>query len=275
MSCVEGTPLPVYGLRGRQITVKREDLSCPFPGPSFSKARGVFEHVANRPESTIGVLDTYHSKGGWAVAWACRELGKTCVDFHPVYKHEPGLRPQQLKCEDFGAILSALPAGRSAVLYHQAKKELAKLSDSYMMPNALKLPESVDQTAAEVVRTFRHRPKFHPDHVVISISSGTIAAGVLKGLYQAKRLPKCIWLHEGYSRSREAVTRYINQMAGGEPILDWFPHVIIDEGYAYKDECYASCPFPSNPHYDLKAWAWLGSNLDSMNGTVLFWNIGD
>ncbi len=53
------------------------------PGPSFSKIRGVVAHIKNRPESVIGVLDTYHSKAGHAVAYVCNHLGRQCVDFWP------------------------------------------------------------------------------------------------------------------------------------------------------------------------------------------------
>jgi hypothetical protein len=68
------------------LWVKREDLSCPPPGPPFSKARGVYARVASRPEGVIAVLDTRHSQAGWAVARACQVLGKECVNFYPEFK---------------------------------------------------------------------------------------------------------------------------------------------------------------------------------------------
>jgi threonine dehydratase len=82
------TPLELYNVQGVPVLVKREDLCAPPPGPSFSKVRGVMAHLLTSPEGVIGVLDTYHSKAGQAVAWACRELGKSCVDFWPYYKAE-------------------------------------------------------------------------------------------------------------------------------------------------------------------------------------------
>ena len=171
---VINTPLehhPDWGL-----WVKREDLSCP-GGPNFSKTRGVFAHIKARPESVIGVLDTAHSQGGWAVAKACRLLNKGCILFYPVRKreHNQPLKPQQLAAKELGADLVRMKAGRSAVLYHGAKKCLKPTA--YMMPNALKLPESVEETALEFART-----KLPPDlqTIVVPASSGTIAAGVLR-----------------------------------------------------------------------------------------------
>lgn len=52
------------------ILVKREDLSCPPPGPSFSKVRGLTSWLKGLraqliPPTCVGVLDTRHSKAGW------------------------------------------------------------------------------------------------------------------------------------------------------------------------------------------------------------------
>ena len=58
---VNNTPVEQYKIDGRTIHVKREDLCCPYPGPSFSKMRGVVAHIENRPEQVIGGLDTFHS----------------------------------------------------------------------------------------------------------------------------------------------------------------------------------------------------------------------
>ncbi|NDC89998.1 MAG: hypothetical protein EB075_14585, partial [Bacteroidetes bacterium] len=111
--------------------------------------------------------------------------------------------------------------------------------------------------------------------VVISISSATIASGVLKGL-QRQRLTPRVWLHKGYDRSTDGIKRYMSKyhVAG----LD-FPIEFIDEGYGYKDQSktgdFRPPPFPCNPYYDLKAWRWLDRvGLNHMDGNVLFWNIG-
>jgi 1-aminocyclopropane-1-carboxylate deaminase/D-cysteine desulfhydrase-like pyridoxal-dependent ACC family enzyme len=279
---VNNTPLETHMLNGVPILVKREDLCCPFPGPSFSKIRGVVAHIKNRTESVIGVLDTYHSKAGWAVAYVCLELGKQCVDFWPRFKADnytggPAPRFQQQQAAELGATLVDLQAGRSAILYHTAKKHLREnYPDSYLMPNALKLPESITENAAEAVRTAPHLPG--SGTLVISISSGTVAAGVLLGFAQARLLDNYnVILHMGYSRSQDATREYIEKAAGltlGDRIK------FIDEGYGYADAApkNAQAPFPCNKFYDLKAYHWL-STLEPEEligrGPVVFWNIGD
>jgi len=276
---INNTPLESYQLNGREILVKREDLCCPNPGPSFSKMRGVVAHMQNRPEKTIGVLDTFHSKAGWAVSYAGENLGKNVVDYWPRYKADgpEGIpRKQQRIAASMGAQLVDFQAGRSAVLFHQARKHLREnYEDSYMMPNALKLPESITENAAEALRTAPELP--HKGTIVISVSSGTVASGVLLGLHQAGALERYqIILHMGYSRSRKSCIDYMEKCSGVSlKGRVW----IVDEKYGYKDAAKGvECPFPCNPYYDLKAWKWLGRPENAIligNDPVVFWNIGD
>lgn len=275
---VYNTPLEVHNLRGVPVIVKREDLCAPLPGPSFSKIRGVVAHIKNRPESVIGVLDTYHSKAGHAVAYVCNHLGRKCVDFWPRYKKDGSAdapRIQQQRARQLGAKLVDLPAGRSAVLYHGARKHLREnFPDSYLMPNALKLPESITENAAEVLRTAPDLPG--QGTLILSISSGTVAAGVLLGFQQAGILDGYdVILHMGYSRSQEATRKYIETAAG----LSLGPRVrFVDEGYGYADAAPDNfeCSFPANPYYDKKAAVWLDQNIHTLSDKpVVFWLIGD
>lgn len=259
------TPVDTIRIKGRDVYVKREDLCAPDGAPKFSKLRGVAAHLAKRPESVIGVLDTYHSQGGWAVTYLGRKLGKAVVDFYPDFV--PGtLRPMQQQCQVLGAQLQPIKPGRSFILYNQAKKLLREgWADAYMIPNALKLEESVSETAEEVQFV---PPQLLAGTWVVSISSGTIAAGVIKGLERANARPRVI-LHLGYSRTEPGVFKYIRKMAGSEMPLE-----LIDEGYDYRDAVQYEVGFPCNEYYDLKAYKWLAENLDSLADPVVFWNIG-
>jgi hypothetical protein len=262
--CVDGTPVDDY-LGQYGLLVKREDLCCP-PGPHFSKCRGVYPHAAGRPEGLIGVLDTSHSQGGWAVAQACALLGKQCRLFYPVYRgHEfDTLRPQQQEAAALGAELVGLPAGRSAVLYHRAKQTV-EAHGGYMFPNALKLPETVEETARELVATRERRPNL-PFVLLVSASSGTIAAGL------ARVWPWTLVVHMGYDRPPDAVRKYMEKMSG---VTRATVH-IFDEGYAYKDVARPgpTPPWPCNSHYDLKAFRWWLAEGRRRYGEALFWNIG-
>lgn len=275
--CRSGTPVEDH-TKEFGLYVKYEHLACISPGPPFSKARGVFKHVQARPEAVIGVLDTSHSQGGWAVARACQLLGKQCVLFYPVRKAEQdhALKHQQRMALNLGARLRPLPAGRSAILYHQAKKELAEHGPdtTYMMPNALKLPESVTETAREL----GHTKLPQVGTAIVPCSSGTIAAGVLAGLYGADWKGTLV-LHMGYSRSPKELTRYVTTMAGVPPGISSIDIVVVDEKYEYKDAARPGelPPFPCNVFYDLKTFRWWQNEAAlplRSRGPALLWNIG-
>lgn len=263
--------LDAYGL-----WVKREDLACLPPGPKFSKTRGVYAHIKERREKLIGVLDTRHSQAGHAVAFACKILGKKTINYYPEFvadkKLSQPIRDPQLRSRELGAVLHSLPAGRSAILFHQARK-LCESMGGYMMPNALKLPESIEETAKEVVRTYVETDKKRlPRNVLVAISSGTIAAGVIKGFSMLDYRPLFL-IHLGYSRSHEEVVRYIQEASGVKnPRLE-----LIDERYAYSDQAKTpgkTPPWPCNVYYDLKAFRWWLSNGREEYGKALFWNVG-
>ena len=247
------------------LWVKREDRSCRKPGPQFSKARGVYARIESRPEKLIGVLDTAHSQAGHAVARACQILGKRCINYYPLYKADTELRRPQIDSKALGARLEPLPAGRSCILFHAAKKHVEKRR-GYMMPNALKLEESVEETAIEVGR-YGGEEDF--EQVLIPISSGTIAAGVIKGFLNHNWEGKFI-IHLGYSRSHDQVVKYLKKMSGYEDLN----LKLIDEGFTYKDKAKGDVvpPWPCNVYYDLKAFQWWLENRN--NNNTLFWNIG-
>jgi len=247
------------------LWVKREDLSCLPPGPAFSKTRGVYARVASRKESVIGVLDTYHSQAGHAVARACQILGKECVNFYPEYKNEPGQRLPQNEAQALGAQPYGLQAGRSCILFHQARK-IVEECGGYMMPNALKLEESVEETAKEI-------PNLDVEQVLVPISSGTIAAGVIRGFREQGKYPK-FFVHLGYSRSHNQVMSYLKSASG----FDNIDVALIDEGYSYKDKSKPGTipPWPCNEYYDVKAFRWwleVWKTIPKQPST-LFWNIG-
>lgn len=262
------TPVEKKVVSGCKFYVKREDLSCKDPGPKFSKTRGVYARVKSRPESVIGVLDTYHSQAGHAVAMACKILGKKCLNFYPSYKYEPGWREPQDRALDLGAYVHGLPAGRSCILFNYARK-ITESMGGYMMPNALQLEESVTETAKEVYKISVPILK-KVKEVIVPASSATIASGVVKGFYDLGYYPQFI-IHLGYSRSHDAVLRHIEKMSGyaSNNIL------IVDEGYSYKDKAKPgpTPSWPCNEYYDLKAYRWMLNNKDLSNPT-LFWNIG-
>lgn len=276
----KGTPVHEAHCGRRRVLVKREDLCCPFPGPCFAKIRGVMARmtkVIREAEKlfSFSALDTYHSKAGWAVAACAAMTGHHSVTYYPKFKADGvQLRDAQRMAEIWGSELVPLAAGRSAILYHRARSRAREKNGiEYLFPNALKLEETVDETADEVART---REIGKVSNVVVPASSGTIAAGVLKGLERAGWCGD-LWVHLGYSRSIPAVEKYVSEMAGWESLRSPITLSIVDEGYGYRDSSRARVAFPCSPYYDGKAWNWLEGCDDArgaFDGGCLFWNIG-
>jgi hypothetical protein len=143
----------------------------------------------------------------------------------------------------------------------------------YMMPNALKLDETVEETAREFVDTAGYYAMEGVEAVLISASSGTIAAGVFKGMCMADwRVP--LLVHLGYDRPADMVSHYIQYKAGRGDHRGQIS--IYNEKYAYKDKARPGpdAPFPCNEHYDLKAFRWYRRIGQTMYNPVLFWNVG-
>jgi len=284
------------------VLVKREDLSSPFPGPGFSKIRGLVPHLQDRDEQVVGILDTFHSKAGWAVAYVCKELGKKAVVFYPQYKskwtimsstEEAGpnpqhgeagtedLRPQQRMAKELGAELVPLQATAGYILEPRAKKILReRWPGSHMLPVGLKMPESVEENAKEAVRTTHNMPRWPYQPIaslVMSVSSGTVAAGVMKGLTAVNALPGTVVCHLGYSRPVEGA-RGLRKNLEKKSGVDMSAVTFVDEGYNYRDPVKdydpKAYPFPTNPYYDAKALRWLETFAKSLPQPVMFWNIG-
>lgn len=266
---VSNTPWDRYDVDGIIVHVKREDLCCPYPGPSFSKIRGVERYIGKLLKGTIvGVMDTRHSKAGWGVSYVCNQLGYKCVDFYPVLKSDNGLRENQQRASELGAQLYPMKAGMSAVLYNQAKKIMREEFGGIMLPNGLHLQESVDATAEELIEYTP--PELLDGTWVVSISSGTLGTGMLKGLDEVSWNEIEVIFHMGYSRSQQTIRKFITDMGLPNDGVE-----LIDEGYEYADKVDNSwIPFPCNEYYDAKAFTWLAYNVKSLREPVVFWNIG-
>ena len=258
---VHGTPVEEYG----GVWYKREDLCAPEPGPSLAKYRGIVLRLQRSNESVVGVLDGHaHTKNGWAVAFACSHYtDKKCLDFYVLRKGNTQPGPYQERARLLGAQLYPLPTSdRFVVVWYRARKMLPK--NSLMLPNALKLEETVEAEAKEAAITPRDFAT-----VVVPTGTATLASGVVRGFRCGPRTQ--FVLHLGYSRSEGEVVRYVRKMSGVERNL-----AVVDENFpsGSKVEGGPPTPFPLNPWYERKAHNWMMANLKQLKKPVLFWVLG-
>jgi len=264
------TPIEHYD----DIDVKREDLCLStekdeLAMPSLAKLRGAEVYLRKLKENEvyhIGVFDTRVSKAGWGVAGLCNKIGLQCHAYFPLLKGKQ-IAHQQVMAGAWKARLIALKGGRTAILYRQAKKDLEKLSQSFMLPLGLVCTETV----LEVAKISAKLPKYGT--IVVSTGTGTIAAGILAGLTKENMPDKVIGISCGMNltKQRKRICDLLAEVGKGknESILSL---MMADRGYYEPDNI--ETPFPAHPYYDKKAWRWLLEHKKLLIKPVLFWNIG-
>jgi 1-aminocyclopropane-1-carboxylate deaminase/D-cysteine desulfhydrase-like pyridoxal-dependent ACC family enzyme len=265
------TPIIKYG----EIDVKREDLCVvqepgDFEIPGLAKLRGADELLKSLKEKgieNIGVFDTRVSKAGWGVASLCNKLGLNCYCYFPLLKGNLVER-QQGMANAWGAKLKKLKGGRTAILYHRAKKDIEKLPNSYMLPLGLVCIETVQAVA----KVSQELPKYST--IVVCTGTGTIIAGILAGLHAGNLPKKVIGVSCGMSLKKQLkrICSLLGQMDELEK-QSLLQLEMADRDYYQPDNI--ETPFPCHPYYDKKTWRWLLANKQLLDKPILFWNIGD
>jgi len=273
------TPVEQWMIGTREMFVKREDLACQPPGPPFAKVRGlaiVLENLKKQGVKTVGYMETSVSMAGWGISYFCGLLGMKAVIFAPQYKE---LRENQIyqfeKWKEFGGEKRWLEKpNRMQINFYRARKIL---KDEY--PDAVMLPLGLpfQETALEVAKQVQKLDRFYPS-IVVCVGSGTMTGGIILGL-KNKGCQSEVYGIFCSPKADAGMKKKILSFSGiggrpgffnrNEPKLE-----LIDEGYEYTKREDIACPFPCNPYYDRKAFAWMMKNYDRLKKPVLFWNIG-
>lgn len=265
---LEQTPIEEYDIQGTNVLVKREDLFSSYPAPALAKLRGARELLKKMKQdgvTSIAVFDTRISKAGQGIAAICQELNLECIVGFPKLTNVPIAESHNIAAS-IGAKLIPIKAGRTAVCYHQFAKLAKENYHAVVLPMGLVCAETVQEVskiAHETVLNTKVRT------IVLSTGTGTIASGIYTGV-------------------RELNMAIIGVSCGMSPIKQWnrihqlcWPisvdsrFTIIEPKFEYYDALDTkSCPFPTSPYYDMKAWHWLCEHVERLEKPVLFWNIG-
>lgn len=275
---VNNTPVQRFLVSGREVWVKREDLCTESPGPPFSKCRGLYAHLKRLYKSgirVVGYVETPISMAGWGVAWLGQKLNMKVVIFDPQYVGDPpsSILIHRKRWKEFHPTIVPVKAGRTCINQHYAKQwmEHNYPGNGMVLPTGIPSKETVSETALE---WFRTEDGFHPDCVVVCVGSGTICAGLLKGMEKSDvKLIGVMAYGSNDSRKLQEIYDKAGLHYNGFFACK-LPFRIYNPNYEYTEAAEGSCPFPCHSYYDLKAWRWLVDNLDKLNGKVLFWNIG-
>ena len=265
----EETPLELYHIKGREVWVKRDDLMGDgIILPPWGKLAALFELVKKYVDKSKPLvhLSVDGSWTAWALGAICEELGIEFYAAHPDSK--------KISQEYLGLIKEMYPKtnlypirpNMMQIMYNSLKKD-AREKGWQMLPYAFDHDFYKDYLADRI------QPYANFDNLVVSSGSGVTLSGLAKGYYREElkeffpQVKKKIWTTCVSSVS--SINKTLKK--SGIPI----PLNIRKSEYLFEDRLDGyEAPFPCNQFWDIKQWKWLEENIDQLEGTILFWNIG-
>jgi hypothetical protein len=263
------TPLEEYKIKGRSVWVKRDDLMGDGINlPPWGKIAAVYELVKKYvdPSKPLTHLSVDGSWTGWVLAAICRDLG---IEFHVSYPDSKKISQEYLGMikEMYPEVhMNPIRPNMMQIMYNSLKGQ-AQEKGWQMLPYAFNHNFYKDYLADRI------QPYVHFDNLVVSSGSGVTLSGLVKGYYREElkeffpRVNKKVWTTCVSSESSIKKTL----QSSGIPI----PINIRKSEYLFENrmEDY-QVPFPCNQFWDIKQWHWLENNIDKLEGTILFWNVG-
>lgn len=265
----EETPLELYHIKGREVWVKRDDLMGDgMVLPPWGKLAALFELVKKFVDKSKPLvhLSVDGSWTAWALGAICEELGIEFYAAHPDSK--------KISQEYLGLIKEMYPKtnlypirpNMMQIMYNSLKKD-AREKGWQMLPYAFDHDFYKDYLADRI------QPYTNFDNLVVSSGSGVTLSGLAKGYYREElkeffpQVKRKIWTTCVSSVS--SINKTLKK--SGIPI----PLNIRKSEYLFENRLDGyETPFPCNQFWDVKQWKWLEENIDQIEGTILFWNIG-
>lgn len=260
------SPIEVHRVAGRDLFVKRDDLCAKPPFPPLAKVRGLpalLERLVGNQVGRVGVFESAVSQVGVSLAESCRYFPSLVpyVFFARTINRRYSRSAEA--AERAGATLVPLANNVLNVCYGQARRHMQNIG-GFLIPFGFEFPESLaaiereaSQVAPELVRG---------GSLIVSAGSGVTISGILNGLQEQPF--SCFAVSTG--RSERAIRRCVQRNLRADTTLP----TIVPPKWAYSDVPKIEAPFPCDPYYDLKAWAFLVGSIDLLRDPILFWNVG-
>jgi len=265
----EDTPLELYHIKGREVWVKRDDLMGDgMVLPPWGKLAALFELVKKFVDKSKPLvhLSVDGSWTAWALGAICEELGIEFYAAHPDSK--------KISQEYLGMIKEMYPKtnlypirpNMMQIMYNSLKKD-AREKGWQMLPYAFDHDFYKDYLAERI------QPLVHFDNLVVSSGSGVTLSGLAKGYYREE-------LKEFFPQvNRKIWTTCVSSVSSINKTLKksgiHIPLNIRKSEYLFDDRMEShTFPLELNQFWERKQWHWLENNIDEIEGTILFWNIG-
>jgi cysteine synthase len=205
------------------------------------------------------------SWSGWALAAMCQHYGIQFRYAFPDSKRMSRVILDHVASRYPQTVFHPLKPHMSSILYNRLRSQ-AKAEGWQMLPRAFDHPIYWNALGERVRRCLEEIGG--ADHLVISSGSGVSVGSVCKALGKGFSNVK---VHTATVSTISTVERKITAIC-------LIPPVAVDvekSPYSFDDRLEGrEAPFPCNQFWDMKQWVWLEENLHSLEGKVLFWNLG-
>ena len=270
LGLTEDTPLEEFKIKGRSVWVKRDDLMGDNVNlPPWGKMAAIYDLVKKYvdPSKPLTHLSVDGSWSGWTLAAVCEDLG---IEFY--YSHPNSKKISQ---ELLGEVRERHPhckfnpirPNMMSIMYNSLKKQANEMG--WQM-----LPYAFDHDFYKDYMSERIKPYMNFKNLVVSSGSGVTLSGLAKGFFSEE-------LKEFFPQTDKKI--YTTCVSSENSIkkmlkkngLAQLPIDVRKSEYDFDDrlEDYKA-PFPCNQFWDIKQWHWLEENIDSIEGDILFWNVG-
>jgi len=262
----ENTPVISYELEGREIFVKRDDLmgdniTLP-PWGKLAAIKMLFEY-----ETPLGMPYIEKSKpvtylclrSSWS-GWALGEIGtKLGFDIRVGFPNSKNYPKEMLeRIEATGATLVPVKPNMLKVCLAILKKK-ARDEGWQEFPYAFETPQYLKHFAN---RISEYNDTY--DNLVCIGGTPCTAIGLSQG-FKGKNI------HMVLTCSEDSAKNQLKKYG-----LDKDKRIKLHTTpYDFYDELeWLDIPFDANRHWESKSWWWLTKNIDKIEGSVLYWNLG-
>jgi hypothetical protein len=265
----EDTPLELYHIKGREVWVKRDDrMGDGTLLPPWGKVAALYELVRQYIDRSkpLTHLSVDGSWTGWALAAICEALD---IEFYVSYPDSKKISQEYLGMikEMYPKVhMNPIRPNMMQIMYNSLRGQ-ARENGWQMLPYAFDHDFYKDYLAERI------QPYVHFDNLVVSSGSGVTLSGLARGYYREE-------LKEFFpSVSRKIWTTCVSTESSIKKTLKKsgipIPLNIRKSEYLFENRLDGyEAPFPCNQFWDIKQWKWLEENIDQIEGTILFWNVG-
>lgn len=264
------TPLQEYKIKGRSVWVKRDDLMGDGINlPPWGKMAAIYDLVKKYvdPSKPLTHLSVDGSWSGWTLAAVCEDLGIEFYYSHPDSKKISKQLLGEVKERYPNCKFNPIRPNMMSIMYNALKKQANEMG--WQM-----LPYAFDHDFYKDYLKERIQPYKHFKNLVVSSGSGVTLSGLAKGFFEDE-------LKEFFPQTDKKIYTTcvssegsINKMLKKNG-LGQLPIEVRKSEYDFDNRLEGyEAPFPCNQFWDIKQWHWLEENIDSIEGDILFWNIG-